>query len=168
MNLFYVVISLIVVQRLIELLIAGKNEKWLRAHGAVEYGKEHYKFIVLLHSLFFISMIVEYNVSGKYYELNMINYFFLVFFLFLQLMRLWIIKSLGNYWNTKILRIPNAALVKSGLYKYFKHPNYIIVSCEIFIVPMIFNLYFTAIVFSLLNALILSIRIDIENQALEN
>ncbi|MBK8554154.1 MAG: hypothetical protein IPL53_25150 [Ignavibacteria bacterium] len=163
---FYIVIVIVILQRLFELVIAKRNEKWLLEQGAVEYGKEHYRFIVLLHTLFFISMIAEYNFRERDIEFNVINYLFLVFFVFLQIMRVWVLRSLGKYWNTKILRIPDSGLIKTGPYRYFKHPNYIIVVCEIFVIPMIFDLYYTAIVFSVLNAIMLSVRIRSENEAL--
>jgi len=158
----------VLIQRLIEIRISKKNEKWLRSEGAIEHGKKHYKFIVILHILFFISMIVEYNSSDRSNELNTINYLFLVFFFILQISRIWVLRTLGKYWNTRILRIPGSQLIKAGPYKYFKHPNYIIVVCEIFTIPMIFNLFLTAIVFTILNAVMLSIRIRSENNALKN
>ena len=165
---FYIIISIVIIQRLVELVISKKNEKTLRSEGAIEFGKEHYKFLVILHILFFISMLVEYNFRESSYELNTINYLFLLFFCILQLLRLWVLKTLGKFWNTRILRTPGSQLIKAGPYKYFKHPNYIIVVCEIFTIPMIFNLYFTAIVFTILNAVILSIRISTENNVLKN
>jgi len=167
-QLFYIIISIVIIQRLTELIIAKKNEIWLKREGAIEYGKEHYKFIVVLHILFFISMIIEYKSRGRTHELNTINYLFLVFFIVLQISRVWILKTLGKYWNTRILRIPGSHLIKAGPYKYFKHPNYIIVACEIFTIPMIFNLYFTAVIFTVLNAVMLFVRIKVENSALEN
>lgn len=166
--LFYIIIFLIILQRLAELLIAGKNEKWLISQGAVESGESHYKFIVILHTSFIISMILEYSFKSRYFELNFINYLFLVFFVVLQIGRIWVISSLGKYWNTKILRIPGSKLIEAGPYKYFKHPNYIVVICEIFTIPLIFNLYYTAIIFTILNLIILRIRIKEENIVLKN
>ncbi len=163
---FYIIISITIIQRLVELLIAKRNERWLRNQGAVEYGREHYKYIVILHVCFFISMIVEYKIRGRHEEFNAINYLFFVFFIFLQVMRFWVLVSLGKYWNTRIYRIPDLKLIKAGPYRLFKHPNYIIVVCEIFTIPMIFNLYYSAIVFSVLNAIVLSVRIKEENKVL--
>lgn len=165
--LFYSLIVLVILQRITELYISIKNEKWLRRNGAIEYGQRHYKLIVLLHSLFFISLILEYNFSGRYSDLNVINYLFLVFFILLQIMRIWVLRTLGNYWNTKIFRIPGSELIAAGPYKYFKHPNYIVVICEIFSLPLIFDLYYTAVIFSFLNALVLFIRIREENRILK-
>ena len=74
--------------------------------------------------------------------------------------------SLGKYWNTKILRIPDSVLISKGPYRYFKHPNYIIVVCEIFVIPLIFDLYYTAVIFSVLNGVMLKVRIKEENKVL--
>lgn len=165
---FYFLIVFIIIQRLTELTISRRNEKWLLDNGAEEFGKEHYKFIVLMHILFFISLIAEYNIQTGHYDLNIINYLFLVFFIILQTARVSVIRTLGKYWNTRIYRISGSELVRTGLYKYFKHPNYIIVSLEILTFPLIFNLYYTAIIFTVWNAIILAVRIKAENIALKN
>lgn len=149
-----------------ELVISKKNERWLKENGAVEYGIEHYKYIVLLHVMFFISMFIEYNFRERQTEFSVINYLFLVIFILMQVMRFWVISSLGKYWNTRILRIPGSVLITKGPYRYFKHPNYLVVVCEIISLPMIFDLYITAVVFTLLNATILYIRIKEENKVL--
>lgn len=154
------------VQRIIELLISKRNEKWLIEKGAKEYGADHYKWIVIMHVMFFVSMFTEYNLKESHFEFNIINYFFLVIFVILQICRVWILVTLGKYWNTKILRIPGTALVASGPYKYLKHPNYLIVCLELFSLPMIFDLYLTAIIFTILNAIVLTVRIREENKVL--
>jgi len=164
--LFYIILLIIIIQRLTELVIAKRNEKWLREHGAVEYGQDHYKYIVLLHTMFFVSMLIEYNFRERHLDFSVINYLFLVIFILLQIMRIWVLISLGKYWNTKILRIPDSVLISKGPYRYFKHPNYIIVVCEIFVIPLIFDLYYTAVIFSVLNAVMLKVRIKEENKVL--
>jgi methyltransferase len=92
-------------------------------------------------------MIAEYFYLGGEFSIIM-----MVIFLLLISLKIWTIGSLGKYWNTKILRIPNSIFIKKGPYKLFKHPNYFIVICEIIVIPLVFHLYATAIVFSLLNA----------------
>ena len=150
--------------RIVELLLSTKNEKWLLQNKAVEYGKGHYPFIVALHISFIFSMIFEYfTIQETPFSL----YFFILYFILLAF-KVWVILSLGNFWNTKIYRIPNAPLITNGPYKYFKHPNYIIVIAEIAIIPMVFHLYYTAITFSLFNAIMLYVRIKEENKALKN
>ena len=168
MTLFIIVISFVILQRVIELFIAKGNEKWLLSRGAVEYGRDHYKFIVMLHIAFILSMILEYFFRGRYYELNLINYSFLVIFILLQFLRVWVLTSLGRYWCTRVYRIPGEPLVAGGIYRYLKHPNYIVVIGEILVLPLIFDLYYTAVIFTILNALMLSVRIRVENKVLAN
>lgn len=148
--------------RLGELLLARRNERWLLQHGAVEYGREHYRWIVTLHVLFFVSLITEYvcTSTGCYSVPLMILYFLLLGF------KAWAIFSLGRFWNTRIYRISGYPLVKKGPYRFLKHPNYIAVIGEIALIPLIFHLYVTAVVFTLLNALMLSVRIREENRVL--
>lgn len=148
--------------RLGELLLARRNERWLLQHGAVEYGREHYRWIVTLHVLFFVSLITEYvcTSTGCYSVPLMILYFLLLGF------KAWAIFSLGRFWNTRIYRISGYPLVKKGPYRFLKHPNYIAVIGEIALIPLIFHLYVTAVLFTLLNALMLSVRIREENRVL--
>jgi methyltransferase len=157
---FTLFIIFLITQRLSELYIASRNEKWLRSQGAVEYGAAHYPFIVALHTLFVISLIVEYILRGGA-EPDII---FLILFILLLLFKFWALSSLGKYWNTKIFRVPGAGPVKKGPYKLFKHPNYFIVVFEIAIIPLVFHLYYTAVIFTLLNAIMLSVRIKVENK----
>ncbi|MES2478455.1 MAG: isoprenylcysteine carboxylmethyltransferase family protein [Bacteroidota bacterium] len=155
-------ISFVILLRIVELIIARSNEKWMRRNGAVEYGQAHYPFIVLLHSLFFVSLIIEYNVkeSTAFFPL------FAVIYLILAVLKFWVINSLGKFWNTKILRIPSAILINKGPYRFVKHPNYIIVVSELIVIPLTFQLYYTAVIFTLLNALMLFVRIREENRVL--
>ncbi|SEM82881.1 15-methylpalmitoyl-4-hydroxy-2-pyrone 4-O-methyltransferase [Mesobacillus persicus] len=163
--LFYLFVTIIVFQRAIELVIAKKNERWMKAKGAVEFGAEHYPIMVLIHTAFFITMILE----VLYFNRELSQFWVVLFggFLFTQAMRIWALKSLGPYWNTKIIVLPGAEIVKKGPYRYIKHPNYFIVALELAIIPLMFNAYTTAILFTILNMAILSIRIPTEEKALK-
>jgi methyltransferase len=163
---FYSFISFIILERIIELIRARQNEKWLRVNGAKEYGREHYKYFIILHALFLASLVTEFNIRFTGLNFSIINYLSLLTFVVLQFFRLSIFISLGKYWNTRILVIPDSKPVKKGLYKYFRHPNYGIVIIEIITVPLSFSLYYTLIIFSLFNLLLLNIRIKEENKAL--
>jgi len=164
---FIIIMSYVVLLRVSELLISKRNEKFLRKNGAVEYGKSHYKYIVILHTLFLISVAAEYLFSYDNRNITVINIFLLSLFTVLQVIRFYTIYSLGKFWNTKILRIPGVPLVKKSIYKYVKHPNYFIVVMEIALIPLILNCYYTAGLFSILNLLMLSVRIKAENEALK-
>ena len=96
------------------------------------------------------------------------NLFLIGFYFLLLTLKIWVILSLGKFWNTKIYHIPNTPLIKTGPYKYFKHPNYIIVIGEIAVIPLAFHMYFIAITFTLLNMIMLFIRIKEENKTLQS
>ncbi len=157
---FIIFITFFILQRLSELLIAKRNEKWLLQQGAVEYGKAHYPFMIAMHTLFVVSIIAEYIWRGQ----PAIYWAFLAIFLLVLSFKFWALSSLGKYWNTKIYRIPGVYPVKKGPYKFLKHPNYMEVVCEIAVIPLVFHLYYTAIIFTILNAAMLTVRIREENR----
>ncbi|MCC8423786.1 isoprenylcysteine carboxyl methyltransferase family protein [Mucilaginibacter sp. UR6-11] len=157
---FVVFISLLILQRLSELYISSRNEKWLLQNGAIEYGQGHYPFMVAMHTLFIIAIIAEYNLRGG----TPISWGFLAAFLLVLSFKFWALSSLGKYWNTKIYRIPGVYPVKKGPYKIFRHPNYMEVIGEIALIPLAFHLYYTAIIFTVLNAAMLTVRISVENK----
>jgi methyltransferase len=157
---FIIFILFLIIQRFTELYISKRNERWLLAQGAIEYGREHYPYIVALHTLFIVSSIGEYFLTGG----RPISYIALSLFILLLAFKYWVLSSLGTYWNTRIYRVPGVVAVKKGPYKLFKHPNYVDVVCEIAIIPLVFHLYYTAIIFSVLNAIMLSVRIRVENK----
>lgn len=159
-----IIFLFIVLQRVIELGIAKKNEKKLKMLGALEFGQEHYKFFIILHSMFFLSILIE-GYFIQYVEIGFFTFLFILFII-LQLARVWVISTLGDRWNTKIIILPNEKLVKRGLYKYIKHPNYIIVTIELLVIPIMFHAYITAVIFSVCNLVLLKVRIREENKAL--
>jgi len=159
---FILFMSFLIAQRQFELYISSRNAKWLVQNGAIEYGRRHYPFIVVMHTLFVISLIAEYIWRGN----NVVNYYLLILFFILIGIKTIVISTLGRYWNTRIYKIPGSEPVATGIYKYVKHPNYIIVICEIAVIPLTFHLYYTALIFSILNAIMLSIRIRKENEIL--
>lgn len=163
-SVFWLFIVFLCVQRISELFIAKRNEKWMLSQGAYEAGTRHYPFIVALHTLFFISLIAEVTMMEKTLSSNWPIW--LALFLVTQLGRVWTLRSLGPFWNTKIIVLPGAKVVKRGPYRWVRHPNYIIVTLEFIVIPLLFQAYYTAIIFTLLNAWMLSVRIAAEEQAL--
>lgn len=157
-------VSFVALQRLFELVIARGNERKARARGAVERGRGHYTFIVALHVLWLVSTLVEALLRGPdfptYWPVP------LALFLLVQLLRYWAIASLGENWNTRILVVSGAKPVRRGPYRYLRHPNYVVVVVEILVFPLIFGAWITALVFTVLNAAVLSVRIREENRAL--
>lgn len=166
MTFFYLLLGFVILQRLLEVVYARSNEKAMRKQGAIEFGAGHYKWIVLLHVLFFLSLFLETWAFGT--GLGTGWQIFLVVFAIAQLLRVWALSSLGRFWNTKILILPGAALVKEGPYRWLPHPNYLVVALEIAALPLIFGAWRTALIFSIANALLLLVvRIPAEEKALQ-
>ena len=134
------------------------------AKGAYEVGVAHYPFMILLHVSFFISLLVEIIYVKSIFTPH---YGLLIVFLLLQLVRIWCLVSLGMFWNTKIMILPDANVVVKGPYAYIRHPNYVVVCLEIAVLPLMFQAYVTAIVFTILNSIMLSVRIPVEEKALK-
>nr|WP_239094127.1 isoprenylcysteine carboxylmethyltransferase family protein [Bacillus sp. B15-48] len=156
---------MIILQRLTELRIAKKNEEKQKQNGAIECGMGHYPWMVMIHTAFILATIAEVVILNK--QVSNLWPGLLLLFLFTQIIRGWAIISLGPYWNTKIIVVPNAKITKKGPYRFIKHPNYLVVTLEIIIIPLMFNAWITAAIFSFLNICILSVRIPAEERALE-
>ena len=159
-----VIITVLIFQRLTELWIAKRNEKHLKSKGAVEFGKKHYKWFIIMHTAFFIALIFE--MTYIKHVAYTISPFLLILFLLTQIIRVWCIYSLGVYWNTKIIIIPHEERITTGPYKFLNHPNYLIVGVELFVIPLMVQAYYTALLFPLLHILLMFIRIPAENRAL--
>jgi methyltransferase len=157
-------VGCVALQRLLELRLSRRNERLLRARGAIERGRGHYPLMVALHALWLLSMLIEGLLRGP--GLPALWPIPAALFLLVQPLRYWSIRSLGDYWNTRILVVPNAKLVARGPYRYLRHPNYVVVAVEVATFPLIFGAWVTALVFSALNATLLFVRIREENRAL--
>jgi len=162
MSLAALILAFVTLQRLGELVLARRNTAWLRVQGAYEVGAGHYPAIVLLHAAWLGGL--WYLAVGRgpaEVELG-----WLALFAFLQLLRVWVIATLGRRWTTRIIVLPGAPLVTSGPYRFVAHPNYCVVAAEILVLPLVFGLLWFGVVFSVLNALLLWLRIRSENAAL--
>jgi methyltransferase len=153
------VLAFVTLQRLAELALSQRNTRKLLERGAYEVAPEHYPFLVSLHALWLVTLWL----LGPGPPIEVIP---LILFGLLQLGRVWIIATLGDRWTTRIIVLPGAALVKTGPYRGFNHPNYLIVIGEFAVLPLVFDLPLVAIVFSVLNGLLLWVRIRAEDRAL--
>ena len=159
MTLSVVVLALITAQRIGELFLAEHNTRRLRAQGAVETGANHYIFIVLLHGAWLIGLWVL--AWDRPISLPLLGVFFL-----LQAARVWVIATLGPRWTTRIITLPGAPVVSTGPYRFGSHPNYVVVALEIAVLPLAFGLWGYAFLFTLLNAVMMWVRIRSEASAL--
>jgi len=156
----YAIIALVILQRAGELVLANRNTQKLKARGGVEIGAGHYRFLVLLHMAWL--MAVLWMIPAPV----VIHWGWVLVFLLLQVLRVWVIASLGPYWTTRIISLPGVALVKRGPYRYVRHPNYLVVAGEILALPMAFGEIWVAILFSIANAAMLYWRIREEETGL--
>jgi methyltransferase len=156
----YAIIFLVVLERLFELTLATRNTQRLKARGAVEIGAGHYPLIVVLHGAWLLAVLWLLPAGLE------ISWPWLGMFALLQAARVWVIVSLGPYWTTRIISVPGAPLVKSGPYRFVRHPNYIVVAGEILTLPLAFHEILVAVCFSLANAALLFWRIREEETGL--
>jgi methyltransferase len=156
----YGTLAFVAAQRLGELVWAAGNTGRLRRHGAVEADGAGYPLLVMLHVCWLGAMALL--VAGA----EAPRWPLLGLFAVLQLLRLWVIVSLGRFWTTRILTLPSAPLVKKGPYRWLRHPNYLIVGAEIALLPLAFGAVAIAAAFSAGNLLLLGRRIGIEERVL--
>jgi methyltransferase len=152
-------LAFVTVQRIAELWWARQNERRLFAAGGVEYGRSHLALIVVLHAAWLTGM------WALAYD-RPLDVFFLVLFILLQIPRFWVLITLGRRWTIRIIVVPGERLVARGPYRFFRHPNYLVIAGEIAAVPLALGLPLYALVFSILNAAVLAVRISAEDAAL--
>jgi len=156
----YLVVALVAAQRLGELVWARRNERRLRAEGAIEAGAGHYPFFVVLHAAWLAAILLLVPSDTAPYAGLLAAY------LVVQGLRLWTMLSLGRFWTTRILTLSSAPLVRRGPYRWLRHPNYVVVTVEMALLPLVFGAVWIAALFSLANLALLAIRIRAENAAL--
>ncbi len=153
------ILGFVTAQRLIELPVAKANCARLIAAGGHEVAPRHYPLIVAVHAAWLAAL--WWFAPGR-----PINFILLGLFVIVELARVWVLQSLGNRWTTRIIIVPGEQLVARGPYRYVDHPNYLVVVAEIALLPLVFGLWQVAVLFSLLNAVALTVRIRAENRAL--
>ena len=156
----YLILALVTLQRLGELVLAERNTRRLLGRGAHEVGRNHYVFVVAVHAAWLLALWL----LGPGPPIHPVP---LLIYVLLQFARLWVIATLGERWTTRIIVLPGAPLVQRGPYRWVDHPNYLIVIAEIAVLPLVFGLPAVAGFFSVLNAIVLWVRISEENAALE-
>lgn len=159
MILSVVILALVTLQRLGELWLSNRNTRRLLAQGAHEVGASHYPLIVVLHGLWLATL-------WWLAPPRAVDGFWLAVFVLIELARIWVLASLGRRWTTRIIVLPQAPLVGRGPYRWVNHPNYLVVIAEIAVLPLVFGLLQIALIFTLLNAAVLTIRVREENRAL--
>ena len=162
---YVALVVLVGFERVAELAVSLRNAKWSFARGGVEFGKGHYPFMVVLHTGLLAGCVVEAIVSGGSFE-PALGWTMLAVVVAMQALRWWCISVLGHQWNTRVIVVPGLGRVTGGPYRFLRHPNYVAVVGEGIALPLVHSAWITALVFTLLNIPLLTIRIRTEEAAL--
>jgi methyltransferase len=164
--LYTVLVVLVALQRLAELALSRRHERRLRSRGAVEVGAGHYPWMVALHAAFLASCLAEVWLLARPF-VPALAAIALAVLVAATALRIWTLRTLGGRWTTRVLVLPGAALVTGGPYRHLRHPNYLAVVLEVAALPLVHTAWATALAFSAANALLLRVRIRVEERALD-
>jgi methyltransferase len=162
---YYLLILAIGIERLAELTVSMRNARWAFAHGGKEFGRSHYLVMVAVHAALLIGCVVEVWALHRPF-IPWLGWPMLALVALSQLLRWWCVGTLGHRWNTMVIVMPQAPLIRRGPYRWLRHPNYVAVAVEGVALPLVHTAWLTAVGFTLANALLLSVRIRVENAAL--
>ena len=164
-TLFTVLIAAVGLERLAEMVVSNRHAAWAFARGGVESGRGHFPVMVLLHTALLVGALVEVVAADRPF-IPLLGWPMLVLVGLAQGLRWWCIATLGPQWNTRVIVVPGATLVAGGPYRLLRHPNYVAVVVEGFALPLVHTAWVTAGAFTVLNLILLSVRIRVEEQAL--
>ncbi len=162
---FVVVVLLVGLERLAELVVSKRNAAWSLARGGVETGQGHYPVMVVLHTGFLVAMLIEAFVRRPDVP-AVLAWSMLAVVIAAHALRWWCIATLGSRWNTRVIVVPGLAPVRSGPYRWLSHPNYVAVVAEGIALPLVHAGWVTALLFTVANAALLTVRLRAENAAL--
>jgi len=165
MALYFVFLGLIAIERVGELILSRRNAARAFAAGAIEVGQAHFRVMTVFHTAFLVACVLETWLLQRVFP-GTFGYVALAVSIAAQALRYWAIGTLGERWNTRVIVLPTAPVVVGGPYRFVRHPNYVAVIVEMAAIPLVMGNVITAVVFSIGNALLLKVRIGVEEKAL--
>ncbi len=162
---FTVLLVLVAIERIIELVVSKRNLRWSFSQGGIEFGRSHYKYMVVIHIFLLLGSLLEVWIVRPILN-PLLSWTMFGFAIGSQVLRWWCISTLGRRWNTLVVIIPGMPAIQDGPYKWLKHPNYVAVVIEGFALPMVGFAWRTALIFTFLNIFVLTARLKSENAAL--
>ena len=163
--LYTVLIAAVALERLAELVVSKRNAAWSFERGGVETGQRHYLVMVVLHTGLLVGALLEVWLLHPEFH-PALGYPMLALVVASQALRWWCIATLGRRWNTRVIVVPGLPLVTGGPYRLTSHPNYVAVVVEGLALPLVYSAWITAVVFTACNAVLLTVRLRVENAAL--
>ena len=165
MTWYVVLVAVVSLERLAELVISNRHLRWSLDHGGREFGAGHYPAMVVLHSALLAGCLLEVAVADRPF-VGVLGWPMLAVVAASEGLRWWCIGTLGRQWNTRVVVVPGAGLVATGPYRWLRHPNYVAVVAEGAALPLVHSAWWTAVVFTVLDAALLTVRIRTEDRAL--
>lgn len=162
---YYLLIMAVGIERLVELIVSKRHVRWAFAQGGKEFGRNHYPVMVTVHVGLLLGCVIEVWALHRPF-VAWLGWPMLALVALSQALRWWCVTTLGRRWNTRVIVVPRAPLVRRGPYRWLHHPNYVAVVAEGVALPMVHTAWLTATCFTLANALLLTVRIRVENSAL--
>jgi len=162
---YVLLIAAVACERVAELVVSNRNLAWSRTRGGIEFGAGHYPVMVVLHTGLLVGCLAEVILLHRPF-LPALGWPMLAIVVAAQALRWWCITTLGPQWNTRVVVVPGAPRVSGGPYRLIPHPNYVAVIAEGVALPLVHSAWITALVFTVLNAALLTTRITTENNAL--
>lgn len=162
---YFLLIAAVAMERLVELVVSRRNAAWALARGGREFGRGHYPVMVVLHVGLLVGCVLEVWLLHRPF-LPWLGWTMLAVVVAAQALRWWCIATLGRRWNTLVIVVPGEPLVRRGPYRWLHHPNYVAVVAEGIALPLVHSAWLTAVCFTVANALLLTVRIRVENRAL--
>jgi len=162
---YLILVLLVAVERVVELVVSNRHVTWSLSRGGIETGQRHYPWMVLLHTGLLVGCVVEVALLDRPF-VAWLGWSMLALVVLAQGLRWWCITTLGHQWCTRVIVVPGMTRVVTGPYRWLRHPNYVAVVVEGFALPLVHSAWITAIVFTVLNAWVLRLRITDENEAL--
>ncbi|MBP1612208.1 MAG: alkylresorcinol O-methyltransferase [Acidobacteria bacterium] len=162
---FLVLVALVALQRLAELALARANVRRMKARGGREVAASHYPFMVALHAAFLVAAPAEVVFLQRPF-VPALALGSVALLLAAEALRVWMLRTLGDRWSTRVVVVPGEPPVTAGPYRVLRHPNYLVVAIELLALPLVHTAYVTAIVFTVLNAILMAVRIPAEERAL--
>ncbi|OSC24014.1 hypothetical protein B8W69_22610 [Mycobacterium vulneris] len=162
---YYLLVLAVGLERVVELVVSTRNAHWSFTKGAKEFGRSHYPVMVTIHTGLLVGCLVEPWALHRPF-IAWLGWPMLAVVVASQALRWWCITTLGRRWNTRVIVLPQAPLVRQGPYRWLHHPNYVAVVAEGVALPLVHTAWLTAVVFTLANAALLRVRLRVENSAL--
>ncbi|MFE7749655.1 isoprenylcysteine carboxyl methyltransferase family protein [Streptomyces sp. NPDC057428] len=158
-------VAAVAAERFAELALALRNTRWSLAQGGTEAGRGHYPAMVALHTGLLAACLAETWLAGREF-LPVPGWTMVAVVAAAQGLRWWCVRTLGRRWNTRVIVVPGLPLVTGGPYRLLRHPNYVAVAAEGAALPLVHGAWVTAVLFTVLNAALMAVRIRCEDGAL--